>query len=118
MNKDNVNAVLDALAARLSVPATHLWQVLLRQAAVEFWVSLIGSLLALAVLSVFVYWAAKIGRREGGWEEGSIEKILVFACGTASLVVFIASLVTTWGSVAGLMNPEYYALKEIFGALK
>lgn len=112
MNKDNVNQILDALAARLGTPAAHLWAVLMRQAQVEFWTQAVETALLWLLLIVAVRF---VKARWVEWDE--LQVIAPIFVGILGLVTLIASAVAI-EKVGYLINPEYYALREVLGAFK
>lgn len=138
MNKDTVNQILDALASRFAVPASHLWDVLVRQARIEFWQGAGTALLALlaafgmsvvagrATANARAYLIQRLGDaidREYGARaltDRSPEPAEICAwLATSGLALFGAILTAiTLASIGDLLNPEYHALKEILGAFK
>ncbi len=112
MNKDNVNQILDALAARLGTPAAHLWAVLVRQAAIEFWTQ--------AGLTLFAWALVLVGLRytRSRWEDWDDFQPIVLVIGGAAVAATIIATIVTIQYVGYLLNPEYYALREVLGALK
>lgn len=124
MNKDTVNQVLDALAARLAVPVSHLWAVLVRQAAVEFWTGIGAALLAWVVLGVAVRIALTVWRKDAESRKGemySMESGWCIVWGIAAGLTAVLAIALTFVAISDvgyLVNPEYYALAKVLGAFK
>lgn len=117
MNKETVNQVLDALAARLAVPVSHLWAVLVRQAYVEFATMTVGMLVGWAVFGALFRWFLKEHAKDtNGWADD-----MEFGLGIASTLAGLLALGLTFSWIAQLgyvANPEYFALTKVLGAFK
>jgi hypothetical protein len=113
MNKDNVNQILDALSARLGTPAAHLWAVLVRQAAVEFWTN---TAIAVVLAMAFTFYTRWVVRHE--WDSYSDSEMFA-KVGVAVLGGFtLIGICIAVSQVGYLVNPEYYALRTVLGAFK
>jgi uncharacterized membrane protein YraQ (UPF0718 family) len=121
---------LDAIAAKLGVAAGEVWRILLKQAFVESVVQVVvGVLLAITAAIVvkwfysrvladqafnanikeehsYDYYRAK--RDPAGWVTGMV------LCSIAGLVAIGVAI----SGILGVMNPEYYALRELLSVLK
>jgi hypothetical protein len=108
MDAENVGDILDALAVRFGATGEMLWAALIRQAYVE--AALWG--LALPLTGVCLWAAVRWSIRDGGRSEpGPFMAVSVVAIATLFAIVgFMIAL----GSA---LNPEYYALSKILGAL-
>lgn len=119
---------LDALSTKLGVAAEHVWNVLIRQAYAEAGMSFANLLFALIVLFVICGWVKKSWGKPGTEKTAygntclSEEQLfyrIISAC--ALVIVVIWSIVALSWAIDGvgyLINPEYFALKSIFGLLK
>ena len=107
---------LQMLAEKLGVTIDYLWSVLLKQAYVSAILDL------LFVLLMVIMWAALIKSR------GAIKKWLKtmddleegFICifGSGFIIgVTVAAIIFIFTSTSALINPEYWALKEILSAV-
>lgn len=135
----DVGSLIDKLAAKLSVPAAHLWDVLTRQARVEAWsdigVALLWVGVAIAVVvgsNVFLAFLADV-EAEYLVKVAAVKELAGKAYGTVpsdpemaglaagiKIVRFIVVALclvaaANYGIVAAMrfMNPEYFAVREI-----
>lgn len=112
---DTVSKILDELAKRFGSTGAHLWEVLVRQAFDSSLINLLvggGASLFLIGLSGLLFWV-------GNQESHNCDTDGFYACGGVAglLGVFILAVILSC-NVLGLLNPEYYALKDILGGLK
>jgi hypothetical protein len=112
-------ALVDKLAAKLSVPAAHLWSVLVRQARVDTISAGIWCVIAVVLVA---YLATRGQRRlrawieEGGtWSERGIAWVPFGIVTTVAVATFAINLPTF---VSGLLNPDFVALNYIIGTVK
>lgn len=112
---EQINTVIDHLADKLSVPAGQVWQILLLQAKVEFWQSLIAAVVAILVTFAYVRYA--LPRIVRAWQ-----KLDNMAIGVGGLLggVFLALFdiligVQFYTAIGYFINPQYYALHSILG---
>lgn len=110
-NPQAVNDVIDHLAAKLSVPTAHLWEVLIRQQRIDVIQCVV--FLALFGVGVRVWFRAFWGKKR------SDDQLLgmIFSGGFLGILSIIG-IIWTFTAVGELLNPEYYALKEILSALR
>jgi uncharacterized membrane protein len=108
---EQVGSVIDALAVKLKVPAQFVWQILERQAYVEF---------ALAVLSLIVVAAFWFGYVKAWkkWAEEYDLKMPLFFGAAIGVVATIISVIALFVTLGGALNPQYFALNEILSTLK
>lgn len=105
---EQTNQLIRELAEKLGTTSEYLWQALIRQAPIEAWTHLLicGFLIMLAVSAL--RWIRNETEEIGEWQVGVV---IAF-----SVIGFIAVLFLIMESrmiVAGLFNPEYWALKQI-----
>lgn len=113
MNADNVNQILDALAARFGSTGAHLWLVLQRQAYVEFYVALAWCALAIGICAAI--WRKSVASWKDPLDE---ESSVVFAVGgVLCMVGLVVATIGLFVALPGVLNPEYFALREILRAL-
>lgn len=106
---------LDALTERLGEAAGWSWGVLVRQ---EYWVNgwmLLGIVVAAFLGAVFFgRIAARTVRQVATEYVDDLPRIaLFFASAVATVILSLAVLVNTASAVAHILNPEYYALRDI-----
>ena len=109
---------LDALAAKLGVTATHLWEVLVAQQALR-WMNVVAEVVALGVAAGLLYVSCKVfGKHK---DSGDMEEIvsfigmLLFAVASAGVLFCIIGDGTT--AIKATINPEFYALQEVLKVL-
>ena len=107
MNTEQIQETLDMLAVRFGATGEHLWGVLIRQQYVHA-----GTYLGVVVLCALL--AMGFGGFGSKLESGSDEQEGVYL---ASLVIGIVGLIIlVVGVIDGVprvINPEFYALKEL-----
>ena len=119
---------IDALAANLGVAAEHVYGALLKQAMVSGVRSLVYIILCLAVVYMVilllkkVYTDVKDGNNNSifldGWDISAAGIIASFVGGIALFILFIAIIANISNASTALLNPEYWALKEILDTIK
>lgn len=113
MNRETVDLIAQ-LASRLGTTADHLWSVLLAQAAFEARVDLAYGIawgvVGLIAASLIVI---AISKAKGYTNEGWF--ILAIICGFALLFAVPLSCICFQASYTEFHNPEFWALKQIFG---
>lgn len=121
MQTQNVNDVIDHLAAKLSIPASHLWSVLVRQQRYEVLSGIIWSVAwALGAIAVWRLRARiEAWVQEGGsYSDREIALCFYYGARVAVIVVAFLVLAVNVNSIMGMLyNPEYYALKALLSAV-
>ena len=117
MQQGNVAVqVIDALAAKLAVPASQLWAVLIRQVPVEVGKDVVWLLVcAVAIYGCIRVWRFLAAAGTYRYDEAKMGMVLV------SVVVAIAVTLSLYSAITDigyLFNPQYFALNEILSALK
>ena len=122
-NPEAVQTAIDALAAKLSVPAAHLYGVLTMQAKVEAvkaiaWVPLIA--VAWFAWWKVLSWARKnYDEADNNYSEWGMIATVIGLTGAVALLVATAQVAILLADGVGyLVNPEFYAVRQILGALK
>jgi hypothetical protein len=112
--------VVDALAAKFGVAATHLWAVLTRQAYVEAGEAVVLTLVVAAVwygaFRLQRRYAAMEADRRADWLDDWV--FLLIVGGFALAVVTIVAVVALVNGLGYAVNPEFYAAKTVLDALK
>lgn len=107
---------LDALASKLGVAGAHLWEVLVRQAYVDF----IEVTVAMIVLPAIGYASYRaFGKYESDYKGGDVSEALAAGSLVLALGAALGSLImlAVWiDSLGNLFNPEYYALQKVMEA--
>lgn len=118
---------IDAIAANLGVAAEHVYGALLKQAMVSGLRSVVYILICLAVGYVIIKMFKRIYSDVKEGEDGifvdsfGISLGGVFAIitgGVAIIILFFAVMSDISNATTALLNPEYWALKEILDTIK
>lgn len=112
MNAENVQEILDVLAAQFGTTAEHLWGVMLRQAYIGAAVDLVFA--AGAVLLIRALIRAGVKQSDKNLYDQSYPPFVAYA---VALVVGLVAVVEVWSSVGYAANPEYFALKTVLELL-
>ena len=123
---DKLTELLAQLAQKLGTTAEHLWGVLIVQARVAFWTTLV-EILALIVLTAICYrvfrnTTKRMANPDDEWyNDGWMDHpglTFPLAIGSAALtLLWIALIVDASSILASAINPEYWALEKVFGML-
>lgn len=112
MNAENVDQILGVLAERFGTTASHLWDVLIRQAYIEAASGVAWFVFALVV----TFWV--IRHRDDEWASDDMmgPSIAMIFVGVSTLVFLITGAGAFISGVEAALNPEYFALKEVLSA--
>ncbi len=108
---DEILKRIDALAAKLGVTVNHLWAVLVKEARIEALES-IGWGLMWFTFSLYLTLFCK-----AAWKRDDRNLDVPIAVGAIALVCFLAACYEVSGTVGMILNPEYWALKEVMKAV-
>jgi hypothetical protein len=124
---------IDAIAAKLGVAAEYLFEVLMRKAFAEGIGLTVGGALLLTAGIVALYFTiktllkAEIDRSGYSWEheaKNKYGKIMMVGDGVPFCLIFFGSIIATivafpllYSGIMHVVNPEYYAIKEILDAI-
>ncbi|EMT54778.1 hypothetical protein I532_04200 [Brevibacillus borstelensis AK1] len=108
MTTDKLTQYLEQMAAKLGVAAEHVYGVLVRQQVAEGWtyVVLAVGLLLIVLLCGIASWATR-----NDYENFSANAFIT-GCGA-----FLLCLLACGAGVRHIINPEYYAIREIMEVL-
>jgi H+/Cl- antiporter ClcA len=111
----NVNEIIGVLAEKFGTTASHLWQVLLRQALIEAKIDL-GISIFLGITAIcfgkYIYYLIK--KPEKDWrEEDNIPWLIAIEVALVLILIVFAI-----SSLNSFLNPEYRALQKVFNAFK
>ncbi|WP_350303593.1 hypothetical protein [Bacillus pumilus] len=113
---DKALAYIDKLATNLGVAAEHVYGVLVKQAVVNGGVAIGASLVLLLIAIVIpVLCMQEAKRRKGVIPDGLA--IAFGWCVFAAVFMLILSLVIGVIGIKSVLNPEYYAIKEILDTI-
>lgn len=108
---------IDALAAKLGTTAQYLWGVLIRQARIE----VIENIICIAVFVAFGYAMFRVcAKYAHAWEDcdNFPEAMASVFSGIAVVICMIVVAVAFCSIWTPLLNPEFWALKQVLGAAK
>lgn len=124
---ENTEQLLEKLADKLGTTTEYLWTVLVSQAKYDF----ITSAIQMAVMAAFIYWTIKLHIKFSkkdieveGWsgkkeyqsiyyqKEEAAYIPMIFA-GITSMILIIFFLNGFNDLLASVLNPEYWALRQI-----
>jgi len=104
---------VDALAAKLGVTADQLWGMLMKQASVELWSSLLWIMLLSLLLVASVFATSRAARRMAK-DKDTANDFLLMIGGLLGIVVGTIGIAVTLSAIPTLIfNPEYWALKQL-----
>lgn len=109
----NLDRALAEIADKVGASGPMLWAALCRQAKVELAIGLLLWLLWVIVAIPFSL-ALRKALKEDDDAYGTVSMVL----GIGLVVVTLFAVIQTLIGVGAVMNPEYFALKQILGALK
>ena len=115
-----VKGMLEAMAAKLGVGASHLWGVLVKQAQVEAYASVAGFAIWLLVIVSLYLTAWRMSYHEGlrGATGNDQLSHIPFIIGTILTVIGIMVFFLSFsGVVTGFVNPEYIAFTKLTSLL-
>ena len=104
--EDELMGLVSQLATWIGDVAPEVWAIMLKQAMVQGWQYLFGAIIGLAIIVAFI--VVTIKTWEDSLEEGYI--VMWFFGVVGGAVVFIAC---TLSAIGHLVNPAYYALRNI-----
>lgn len=125
--EDKAFEYIDAIAANLGVAAEHVYGALLKQAMVSGLISVLYIIICLAVSYVIIkilktVYADVKAEEESLFVDGfGISLAGVFAVifgGIAIVIMFFVIMAEISNATTALLNPEYWALKEILDTIK
>lgn len=112
----DINQAINLIAEKLSVPANGIYEALIRQAPITATIMAASLLIVFAILTAFTLFLLRYSKSENSDEE--VLMVLFSVLFGVSLVFLIVVIVCLPEIVSGYFNPQYWALKDILGALK
>lgn len=113
---------IDAVAEKLGVAAEHVYGIMVKQQFVEG-ITTITMIPLMLLIFGFVFYKL-ITYTSKNWDDLYADDREVFfgimniVVGIIFIITFIAFVVDVPGAIGRLVNPEYYAIKEILDVLK
>jgi heme/copper-type cytochrome/quinol oxidase subunit 2 len=118
---EQTTKLIEQLAQKLGTTSEYLWSILVKQAPIEATISLILFLLTWVLL--FILWKTHrflLKEDESGdnlyYEKDYLEIVMIMAS-FIWVFLLILSTINFLNNISGYFNPEYWALKNILGAL-
>lgn len=113
---DKATQYIDAIASKLGVASEHVYGLLVKQAIVSGVLDLIFGVALIIATYVLVRMSIWLATSEKAYDN-DLEPYGVFT-GIGALVALIFGIVCMYSGVGELINPEYYAIKEIMDVFK
>ncbi len=122
MNEQTIN-LLEKLSSKLGVATQVLWSALIKQAPISGTIDIIVSFFFIIISVLGAMFLLKKTRKE---IENNDENDFLYSWGVPlwivwgiyTILVLIIAGCTLSNSISGIVNPEYWALKEILSAVK
>jgi uncharacterized membrane protein len=113
---DKLANVIAKLAHELGVAAAHVYGVLVRQAIVEGVQDIVLAVILGTVSTVLIKLAVWMFRKysdnyDEGWQIGGVFVVI------AAVVAVSLAITSLYLGIGELLNPEYYAIKDVLDAL-
>ncbi len=103
--------MIEELAAKLGTTTEHLWGVLVRQAPIS---AVVGLACDAVILGLVVLGWVKLSRiKFENWNQDFGRGLLYAGLVIATALVVIGVVFELQMEIAGLVNPEYWALKQL-----
>lgn len=119
--KMDINQALEQLAIAFNTTVDKLYPILIKQAYVSAVTSII-TVIVMVVIWVAMYHVCfkKVGiTREGPFNEFSFNSfVTITVFGVYSVIAMIGVIVEIYSIPTALLNPEYWALKQILDAIR
>jgi len=111
---ERTEQLIRELAEKFGTTAEHLWEVMVRQAVIENTIAFI--IYGGFVGATIVLW--KLAFRGDGLERSFKDEewrleVTFLSCAMVFTIVCLMSVLFIAGWVSGIINPEYWALKEL-----
>lgn len=118
--KMDLNQALEQLASAFNTTVENLYPLLIKQAYVTGIASSIGILISWLLLAVVLLIFKKHGIRKDEQLGGASFGTIILTVFSIAMTLVIAIITTTVGYevITALVNPEYWALKEVLSYLK
>ncbi|MFC8958280.1 hypothetical protein ACFTXL_01155 [Bacillus subtilis] len=117
---DKAMEYIDKLAAKLGVAAEHVYGVLVKQAYINGIDNIVvGTLVIIAViiLSLGVVKFVKKRLRNSGMDGADLFVLIIF-CLLFNVLPLFGGIVSVASGISAMINPDYYAIKDILNSIK
>jgi hypothetical protein len=111
---DKATEYIDSIAQSLGVAAEHVYGILVRQQIADGVTTLIIFGVLLAVFGTVV----GVSLKKANWSEDDVYCYVALFGGIALAFIFVIGCFESAGAIKQLINPEYYAIKEIMDVIK
>lgn len=129
MNPDDIIKLLDELGRRIGPTGQYVWQIAVKQASIDGWLTVSAGILLLlsiglsfgvALLYSHKAWRSYRARKDaggGGYFDSPPGWEPFIIAGMVSLFALIAGVISILVGISTLANPEYHALIDILQSL-
>lgn len=120
MKEETITKYIDQLAQSLNVASEHVYEALIKQAMVSGIIALVWSALMLCVTIalILVIRRAWIRTQEDPYFDGVDAVIVTGVNGVIIFLVVCFGLYAVEYGLTALLNPEYWAIKEVLSVIK
>ena len=112
---ERLNNALAVLAEKLGTSVDHIWEILVRQARISATVDLIQY--AAVAICAMLWWRYKASASAEDWSYAGPKAVGIAASGAVMLVLIVICFICFGNTISALLNPEYWALQKILGAI-
>ncbi|MCU7556587.1 hypothetical protein [Macrococcus capreoli] len=118
--KEETMKYIDQLAKSLNVASEHVYEALLKQAVVSGIMSIVCAIVMLIVTIalVLVIRKAWIKAEYDPYFDSGDAAMCTFVVGIVLFIVVCVGICAAENGVTALVNPEYWAIKEVLNAIK
>lgn len=120
MKEETITKYIDQLAKSLNVASEHVYEALLKQAMVSGIIALVWAVVMLAatIALILVVRRAWIRAQEDPYFDSGDAAVVTGVNGVIIFLVVCFGLYTVEYGLTALLNPEYWAIKEVLNAVK
>ena len=109
---EQTDKLIRELADKLGTTADHLWEVLIHQAPISATIGILGD--GLILYALYVGWKRLLRIDFEHWDSDMGKGVMFGLMFCVTAVALIGALVALPVEISGLLNPEYWALKQLW----
>jgi len=118
MNNETLVA-LQQLATKLGTTSEYLWSILLKQAPIDGYISILIMLLMFmsgVILSIISKNLSKKLDENFSYQKEEVRNVVAIISASAWILAIIGSMAILPEAIIAIVNPEYWALSKILGS--
>lgn len=108
-----INSALEQLSAKIGVGVDHFWPILVAQQKTQGFIQLGTCLGFTLILLTFYIWVKRIESKYEDSRDMTFKGVMLFILIVASFIFLMAVSVNLAEMIGKIINPEYYALKDV-----